>query len=123
MIVIRGFGTFKSNKLELFRALEVAGLVLYKVSEPYEEWELLYGEIPTSTNNRIDGKLSVKLKSGMYCNIGVEITTVKDIKNAEAKLRYLIALGELTGGYIYLRNLGDVESDVVKKLNLLREVT
>jgi len=123
MIIIWGRGGLRYSMSEWLRALEVAGIILRNVDEPFEEWELQYGEIPVATNARIDSKMSIKLKSGTLYDIGVEIvSSEKEVKHVEDKIRYLITIGKIKRGYIYIRRIDDVERDVIKRLELVREV-
>jgi len=123
MIVIKGFGEFRHSRSEWLRALEVASFIPYSVSEPFEEWELQYGERPVATNTRIDAKISIKLKSGTSYDVGVEIVSnEREVEHAEDKLRYLITIGRIKKGYVYIRRIDDVERDTVKRLELVKEV-
>jgi len=123
MIRIWGHGEFRHNMSEWLRALEVASVILHSVGEPFEEWELRYGEIPIAAGTRIDCIISIRSRSEASYDIGVEIvSSEKEVESAESRLRYLITIGKIRRGYIYIRRIDDVERDMVKKLELVREV-
>jgi len=123
MIVVWGRGELRHNMSEWLRALEVASFILHSVSEPFEEWELRYGEIPIATGTRIDCIISIRARSGASYNIGVEIvSSEKEVERAESRLRYLITIGKIRKGYIYIRRIDDVERDATKRLELVKVV-
>lgn len=111
----------RKNPLELQRALELLQAVLYKEVYP-NAWLLRYGEVP-EVWQRVDAIIELQYLGDNVKKVGVEIVSdSKDVKSALNKLRWLISLGSLHRGYVYIRPLEDVQRSVVTILKNLIEV-
>jgi len=115
VIKVEGDGRLRRNPLELQRALEVAQIILYLEPHP-QAWTLRYGEVP-EVGQRIDCVMELRYDENVVKRIGVEVvSSEEEVERALSKLRWMIAVGSLDKGYVYVRSLEEVQKDVSAKL-------